>query len=130
MSDTSTQDPRMSPPLPDPDGSPGERMFAGYQGGEEMPLPAFGAIMGLYSAAFAALIGSVRHREQPERMSLGDLLLLGAATHKLARLITHDWVTSPFRAPSTTYQGSSGAGEVKEQARGTGMQRAQGALFT
>jgi hypothetical protein len=66
----------------------------------------------------------------PERMDAKDILLLGIATHKLSRLITQDWVTSPLRAPFTRYQGSTGAGEVKDKSRGTGIQRALGDLLT
>lgn len=41
-----------------------------------------------------------------------------------------DPVTSPFRAPFAVYEESTGAGEVRETPRGTGMQKALGELFT
>lgn len=107
-------------------------VVAGYHGGEEMPLAAFAGLIGLYGASFGAFLLATKQRDRPlpERIALGDLLLLGVATHKLSRLITQDWVTSPLRAPFTEYHGSSGAGEVSDKARGKGMQRALGELFT
>jgi hypothetical protein len=130
MSETIALDQRQRAALEPQDGRSDPGPFAGYKGGEEMPLPAFAAIVALYSAALAGLLVGLKRRDRPERIGLGDLLLLGVATHKLGRRIPHDWVTSPFRAAFTEYQGTSGAGEVKESARGTGMQRALGDLFT
>ena len=62
--------------------------------------------------------------------AVGDLLLLGVATHKLARLITKDAVTSPLRAPFVRLKDSAGEGEVEEEPRGEGMQKALGDLVT
>lgn len=97
-----------------------------------MPLAAFSILVGLYGASFAGFLLAMREtgRPLPENTRLGDLLLLGVATHKVSRLITKDWVTSPLRAPFTEYHGSDGAGEVSDKARGQGMQRALGELFT
>ena len=107
-------------------------MVAGYEGGESMPLGSFSILMSLYGAAFGGflLASSRTGRKLPEKMGISDLLLLGVATHKVSRLLTKDWVTAPLRAPFTRYEGSTGAGEVKEKARGRGMQRALGELFT
>ncbi len=107
-------------------------IIAGYKGGEEMPLASYAGLMGLYSAAFASLL-VVAHssgRRLPERTAYGDLLLLGAATYKLSRLISSDRVTSPLRAAFTEYVEPAGASEVKEKVRGTGIQRAIGDLLT
>ena len=65
----------------------------------------------------------------PERIEPYDLVLLGAATHKLSRLISKDKVTSPLRAPFTRYRGPAGPGEVSEEPRGTGMRLALGELL-
>ncbi len=107
-------------------------LFAGYGGGKEMPLGGYAVIAGLYGAAFAGFLLTAKKADRPlpERIGLKDILLLGVATHKVSRLITKDWVTSPLRAPFTEYQGTAGAGEVKEKARGQGLQRALGDLFT
>ena len=107
-------------------------ILAGYKGGEEMPLGSFAALVGVYGAAFGGFLLALNRsgRKLPEQVSARDLLLLGVATHKVSRLITRDWVTAPLRAPFTTYEGTAGAGEVREKPRGHGMQRALGALFT
>ena len=34
----------------------GEEFFAGYKGGEEMPLAGYAALLGIYNAAFLALM--------------------------------------------------------------------------
>jgi hypothetical protein len=60
---------------------------------------------------------------------VGDLALVAVATHKAARLIAKDKVTSVLRAPFARYQDDAGAGEVDEEARGQGMRRAPGQLL-
>ncbi len=108
-----------------------ERTVQGYEGGEAMQLGPYLGFMGLYLVAMAGFLAAAERREEfPESMEFRDILLLGVATHKLSRLITQDWVTSPLRAPFSRYQGSSGAGEVKEKSRGTGLQKAVGDLLT
>ncbi len=62
-----------------------------------------------------ALRSKQADRPLPERVSPGDILLLGVATHKLSRLLAKDWVTSFYRAPFTEYQGSATApAEVRD----------------
>jgi hypothetical protein len=108
-----------------------QSIVAGYEGGESMPLGAFSVLMGLYGAAFGGfLLTASRTGRKLAKIGISDLLLLGVATHKVSRLLTKDWVTAPLRAPFTRYEGSTGAGEVNENARGSGMQRALGELFT
>lgn len=106
-------------------------IFAGYKG-QDAPLGGYAVLMGLYGAAFAGFLLARRRsgRPLPERPALADIVLLGVATHKVSRLITKDWVTSPLRAPFTEYKGEAGAGELEEKARGEGMQKAVGQLFT
>ena len=110
----------------------GEEFFAGYKGGEEMPLAGYAALLGIYNAAFLALLLAAQNSEDglPERIGFTDLLLLGAATHKLSRVISKDRVTSPLRAPFTEYVEPAGQSEIKEKVRGTGMRRAVGDLIT
>jgi hypothetical protein len=103
-----------------------------YTQGEERPLGSFVALMGAYGGVVAALSAAVRAsgRELPERVSWSDLTLVGVATHKLARLVAKDPVTSPLRAPFTTFDGTSGEAELAEQVRGTGPRKAIGELIT
>ncbi len=107
-------------------------LFAGYSQ-EPRPLKSYAALTGIYNTAFAAFLlrSKQADRPLPERVSPGDILLLGVATHKLSRLLTKDWVTSFYRAPFTEYQGAATApGEVSEQPRGEGLRRSLGELFT
>jgi len=95
----------------------------------EMPLDGYAALLGTYVAVFGGLLLASRRRV-PERVGAADVALLGVATHKIGRIITKDWVTSPVRAPFTQYSGSTGGGEVSEHARGDGLRRAVGDLLT
>ena len=111
------------------------KLFDEYKGGEEMPLAGYAGLLGVFGAALVGVLrtawrlDSSAHTEAP-RARLGDLLLLGVATHKLARLLSKDRVTSPLRAPFTEYEGAAEASEVQEHSRGTGLQRAIGDLIT
>jgi hypothetical protein len=109
-----------------------EGVFAGYKGGNEMPLAGYATLVGVYNAAFAAMLLAAKNsgRKFPDKVRPADLLLMGVATHKLTRLITKDWVTAPLRAPFTEYKKSAGGGEVVEKSRGEGLQRAVGDLVT
>jgi hypothetical protein len=96
-----------------------------------MPLSSYAALVGIYNAIFAGALGTfVVAGKLHKRINIGDVLLLGLATHKLSRIVTKDSVTSPFRAPFTQFVESAGAGEVNEEPRGNGMQRALGELLT
>ena len=104
--------------------------FSGYAH-EHRPLRAYGALTATFGAAFAgALVAAVRSgRPLPARIGIGDIALMGVATHKVSRLLAKDKVTSFIRAPFTEYQGGSGQGEVEEKARGAGMRLALGELL-
>jgi hypothetical protein len=102
---------------------------AGYAH-EHPPLAAYA----LLTAGFGAAVGGTllglraRGRELPERPGAADIALAGVATHKVSRLLAKDRVTSFLRAPFVRYEGSSGQGEVSEEARGTGLRLAIGEL--
>jgi hypothetical protein len=112
-----------------------ERMAAegrAYSHGEDRPLAGYARIMAAYSGAVVGLgaLVAVRRRPLPERPAAGDLALVALATAKLARLTTRDSVTSPLRAPFTTFEGPGGPAEVKEKVRGDGVRHAVGELVT
>ena len=97
---------------------------------QHRPLAAYGAIAAAFNGALAAgLIAAKRADRLPERYRPGDVALLVGATAKLSRLIAKDRVTSVIRAPFTRFEEDSGYGEVSEEARGTGVQRAIGELL-
>lgn len=82
------------------------------------------------SVAALALAHRRSGRPLPERVPPGDLALLSVATYKLSRLIAKDRVTSFLRAPFTRHRGESDRpGEVDEEPRGRGLQRAVGELL-
>ncbi len=85
-----------------------------YEAGSDRPVGSFLAIMGVYLAGVGGLAVLVRRRGRvlPERFRLADLALLTVATHKLSRLLAKDSVTSPLRAPFTTFAGTSGPGRA------------------
>jgi Protein of unknown function (DUF1360) len=105
--------------------------LAGHSPDQMRPLGAYAALMGLFAGLAAAggawLRGS--GRELPERVEPADLALITVATHKAARIIAKDRVTSPVRAPFTRFEGDAGPSEVDEAARGTGLRRAVGELL-
>jgi hypothetical protein len=98
---------------------------------ERPPLLSYAVAMTIFNAVFSAalLLARRRGRELPERPALGDVLLVGVASHKLSRLISKDKVTSPLRAPFTELEGSGGPGELEERSRGTGARKAIGELI-
>ena len=101
----------------------------GYAPGDDRPLAPYSVLMATFGTAFSAgVLALARSDRVPERIGLGDVLLLGVATHKVSRLASKDKVTSFLRAPFTRYQGPAGEGEVDEEPRGTGVQKAVGEL--
>jgi len=97
---------------------------------QERPLGSYLVLIALFNGLLVAwLVLAGRGRRLPEGYRASDLLLLGAATFKLSRLVTRDRVTSGLRAPFTRFQGDAGHGEVDEAARGRGMRRAVGELL-
>jgi len=104
-----------------------------YTNGEERPLAgdlgAMSVYVGLVSAAAAAVRAS--GRELPERIPIGDAVLLTVATFRLARRLAKDPVTAPLRAPFTRFEGASGHAEVAEEVREHGgVKHAIGELVT
>jgi Protein of unknown function (DUF1360) len=106
-----------------------QSIFKQY-GGADMPLPQYAALVAAYGALIAGLIALEGKSGSARKIGFGQLVWLGISTHKLSRLVSKDRVTSPFRAPFATFVKSDGAGEVEEEARGSGMQRAIGDLVT
>lgn len=101
-----------------------------YAGDEERPLGSFVGLMAAYGALAAGLGMAVSRKGLPERVATRDLVLLGVATAKLSRLLSRDRVTSPLRAPFTSFEDFASGSEVEESPRGTGPRRALGELVT
>ena len=104
-----------------------------YAGDEadELPIGGYAAMMSVFLGSFVGLVAVARAtRTLPERVAVRDIALLGVATHKLTRIVTRERVTIPLRVPFARYEGRDGAGQVKEEPRGEGVQRAIGSLLT
>jgi hypothetical protein len=104
-----------------------------YTRGEPRPLAGDLGAMGVYLGLVTAGIATVRARgaDLPKRIPAGDVALLTVATFRLSRRIAKDPVTSPLRAPFTTFEGPSGHAEVAEEVREHGgVKHAVGELLT
>jgi hypothetical protein len=107
-----------------------ERITAEYDR-PDRPLGGYLAIMAGYGALMtgaAALLA--RSKRLPDGLSLADGALLAVATHKLSRTLAKDAVASPLRAPFMKFKGAAGPGEVNEDVRGEGAQKAAGELIS
>ncbi|MFD0818958.1 DUF1360 domain-containing protein, partial [Micromonospora zhanjiangensis] len=98
------------------------RLRRAYAPHEHRPLDGYLVAMGTYAGVTATIAGLARAtgRSMPVRPAAADVVLLSIATHKLSRLLSKDAITSPLRAPFTSYQRPIGSGEVMEQVRDQG----------
>ena len=95
-------------------------------------LGGYALLVTTFHAVFGAFLVMTKRRslKLPERVQVADVLLLATATYKLSRVITKDSVTSFIRAPFAVYRGAQGSSELKEDVRGSGVQKAIGELLT
>jgi hypothetical protein len=104
--------------------------FAGYSD-DEQPLGAYAALTAVFGAGMtAALITAARRKRLPERLSTGDVIAMALTTHKVARLVTKDSVTSFARAPFVHLDEKSGTNSIDESPRGSGLRRSIGELVS
>lgn len=103
-----------------------------YSGDENRPLAGYAGTMTVYASVVGLLAGVAKltGRKIPDGLSVTDVAISAAATHKLSRLLAKDPVTSPIRAPFTSYEGTSAPSELHEEVRGQGAQKAIGELIT
>lgn len=98
---------------------------------EELPLGAYATMMLAFVGGFGSLLVRASKRGRlPKQLATRDVLLLGIATHRLSRIVTRERVTAALRFPFTHYEGTAGAGELRERPRGHGLKRAIGNLLT
>src|SRR3954463_12434790 len=105
----------------------------GENNGEARPRAGARGARGVYRGLVSAAAAAVRASGQklPERIPVGDALLLTVATFRLARRIAKDPVTAPIRAPFVRFEGASGHAEVAEEGREHGgVKHAVGELLT
>jgi Protein of unknown function (DUF1360) len=106
--------------------------YGGYAEPEQRPpFAAYAAFATMFNGALAAAVMAAKRsgRELPERVEVQDLVLIGAASHKLSRLVAKKKITSFVRAPFTELQAKGGPAELEEKARGRGLRRAVGELL-
>jgi Protein of unknown function (DUF1360) len=103
-----------------------------YTQGEDFPLRGYAGTMSVYGGVVAGIAAAARltGRALPERISPWDTAVTALATHKLSRLLAKDPVTSPLRAPFTTFEGTTGPAELAEDVRGSGVRKTVGELVT
>jgi len=110
------------------------RIRQAYAPHEDRPLAGYAKALGVYGAVVGGVGLAIRlaRRPIPDRIAVGDVVLLSLATHKLSRLLTKDAVTSPLRAPFTRYEKPIGGGEVAEEVRdsGSGSRHAFGEMVS
>jgi hypothetical protein len=108
-----------------------EHEKAEYTQGEERPLAGYAEGMAVYSTLVVTLGGIARAQKRPlPSPTPFEVVLIAAATHKLARLIAKENITSALRAPFTRYEGPAGPAELHEEVRGHGVKHAVGELIT
>jgi hypothetical protein len=90
-----------------------------YRKGEDRPLAGYLTLMSVYGSGVGAvtLAGRLAGRRAPETVAPWDLALLTVATHRIARTLAKDPVTSPLRSPFTEYAGLSAPSELHEEVR-------------
>lgn len=104
-------------------------VFADYTD-EPMPLGSYAGITIAFAGLMGASLASAAGRGRlPEHWSVGDMLLIGVATHKLSRAISRDTVTSWLRAPVTHHEGAGNKNELNDRPRGEGLRLALGQLI-
>ena len=107
--------------------------YAGYAPPDERPpFAAYATFAAVFHGAMAAAVAAAKRsgRDLPERVEAGDVVLIGAASYQLSRLVSKKKITAFVRAPFTELEGKGGPAEVEEKARGSGLRRAVGELLT
>jgi hypothetical protein len=95
---------------------------------ERPPYGAYAAIMGTFAAGLATAGAIARALDRdPQCHSALDFVVLGAASFKAARTLSHDEVTSFLREPFV--RGRAHSGESEEPVEG-GLEQAIGELVT
>ena len=100
-----------------------------YAHGHDRRLGSYGVLDLVYVGVIGAIGWGARRRKLPE-LSLKDVLLIGVATHRLARTLAKDPITSPIRMPFTRYAGTGGPAELQEEVVAEGVGHAIGELVT
>lgn len=82
------------------------------------------------SVAGAVALGRSRGTGLPAGYRVQDLVVGALATHKFTRLVAKDGVTTPARAPFTTFEENAGSGEVNESPKESHLRHVPGEVLT
>lgn len=105
-------------------------LFSGYADSYQ-PMGGYVVLTTVFNVGLVtALILAEQRGGLPEEIDTRDIVVLGLATHKLARLLTKDSVTSFVRAPFVRLEEKSGTNSLTEHARGRGLRRSIGELLS
>jgi len=110
----------------------GRAQAEAYRGPNDRPLGGYLVVMLVYTSlvAAAAVATLVTGRKLPRDLRVSDIALMAMGTHKLARTLSKDAVTSPLRAPFTRYSQTGGPAEVMEEVpKPTGLRHSVGELI-
>lgn len=109
-----------------------EGIFEGYKKGEDAPLASYATLAGAFNLIFAVFLLVLRltGRSLPERVEARDVLIFGAATHKLSWILAREPITSPIRAPFTQLEEVKSPTKAEETPRGAGLRHTIGELLT
>jgi hypothetical protein len=96
-----------------------------YDPDDEVNLRGFAGSLSVFALSVTAGAVALRAsgRELPERFAVTDLVVGGVAVHKFSRLLSKASVTSPLRAPFTTFEEAAGSSEHDESPRDDGRLR-------
>lgn len=102
-----------------------------YAPEHDPPLGGYALLAIGHVALLGTVMGVLRRRGvELGKLEPGELILTGVATYKLSRVVTRSWIGTAIRAPFTRYVAQGAGDEVKETARGHGVQEAVGDLLT
>ena len=93
------------------------------------PRPWYALLIGTYVTGVGLLAAAVRRRVTMPHVAPGEVVLIAAATNKLARLGTQEKVTEPLRSPFTDVV-QEADGQPSERPKHHGARRAIGELVT
>ena len=98
---------------------------------EPIPLGGYITLMSVYGLTLIGLTALDRKRNAaPAEIKPLPLLMAAMGSYKFARIVTMSFIGSPIRAPFAKRGESLAGGEVQDEARGEGLQKAIGSLLT
>jgi len=101
------------------------------ENGGKSPFTAYRLLSATFNSGLLGVAsGAMLLRRFKAPLGLLDLSMMGAATHKLALLITQERVTLPLRAPFTKQSDHGRTGGHHSEPKEHGMHRALGELLT